>query len=144
MKIALCEAGALTPEHDAGARADSDLLSGFASLGHTSAVFAENELSMLDKLRRFDPDFVFISRPGPFLRLYPQIAQLNRPVGYLAHDLHHRRLDLQAKILGQDSLSARAMKTVESFCFARTNLAILAHDSGLVRNSHGKQQYFSS
>ncbi len=125
MRIALCEAGALTPEHDAGARADSDLLSGFASLGHTSAVFEENESGMVENLKRFDPDLVLISRPGPFLRLYPEIAQLEKPIGYLAHDLHHRRLELQARILGQRSLSAQVMKTVESFCFTRSDLAIL-------------------
>jgi glycosyltransferase involved in cell wall biosynthesis len=125
MRVALCEAAMLTPEHDASSRADTDFLSGVSSLGHAIELFAENQPGTVDNLNSFEPDVVFISRPALFLRLQPQIRGLNKPIGYLAQDLHHIRLELQAGFSGDNPLRAQVMKTVESFCFTRSSLAIL-------------------
>lgn len=129
MKVALCEAAAVDPEHDAGARADSDFVAGVVELGHDIRSFAENVPGMLDDLHSYCADVIIISRPALFLRLYPNVEKWAIPVGYLAHDLHHRRFELQSRVVGESPLASSVMKTVESYCFTRADLAILPTDS---------------
>jgi glycosyltransferase involved in cell wall biosynthesis len=125
VRIALCGAGPLTPEHDAGARADSDFLECAADLGHVISLFIEAEAEMLVELISFRPDLIVISRPALFLRLFPLVKHLNTPVLYLAHDLHFQRLSLQNNFLGEKSMAVGVMKTIERYCFSQATLTVL-------------------
>ncbi len=125
-RIAVCEAGPLTPDRDAGARAVADLIDSARALGAVVAFLDESEGNIVSHLESFDPTVIVISRPGLFLRLHPQLAHVSVPMMYLAHDLHHVRLALQHPFdpsLGERAI--RVMKMVEAYCFREATLSVL-------------------
>ena len=103
VKIAVCEADDLTPEGDAGSRAVADLIERLRALGHEVAFFAEAAQGLAERVAAFDPTMIFVSRPGLFARLQPLLAPLDRPLLYLAHDLHYVRVGLQAEVMGGEA-----------------------------------------
>lgn len=126
MRIALCEADALTPDRDAGSRADADLLAAFADLGHDVLLALETAGDLPWRVRAFDPDVIFISRPGLFARLEPQLGPIGVPLVFLAHDLHFIRVGLQEDFVAASPAGAgRIMRLVEARCFAKADLAVL-------------------
>jgi glycosyltransferase involved in cell wall biosynthesis len=125
-RIAVCEAGPLTPDRDAGARAVADLMQSAQTLGATVAYLDESEGDMLARLRAYAPTAIVISRPGLFRRLQPHLNDLTVPIIYFAHDVHHVRLELQRQF--DDTLSARAvrvMKLIEEYCFREADLTVM-------------------
>lgn len=126
MKIAICEAGTITPEQDAGSRAVADLVDGFIALGHDARIFAEDEQQLPTRVARFAPQVIVISRPGLFIRLHPLLRPLGVPIVYLAHDLHFVRVGLQSDFVTETNAGAAGvMRFVEQQCFALADLALL-------------------
>lgn len=126
MRIALCEADTLTPDRDAGARADADLLAALTDLGHEVLLALEAAGDLPERVRAFGPHAVIISRPGLFARLEPLLRPLAVPLIYLGHDLHFVRLGLQEGVVGGLAPgAARIMRLVEARCYAAANLAVL-------------------
>ena len=130
VKIAVCEADDLTPEGDAGSRAVADLIERLRALGHEVAFFAEAAQGLAERVAAFDPTMIFVSRPGLFARLQPLLAPLDRPLLYLAHDLHYVRVGLQAEVMGGEAAqAARVLRFVEARCFSTATVTLLpTHD----------------
>jgi glycosyltransferase involved in cell wall biosynthesis len=136
MRIAVCEAGPLTPDRDAGARAISDLIVSAQELGCDTRFFDESAGRLLERLEAFSPHVVFISRPGLFARLHARLGKFTGPMVFIAHDLHYVRLGLQR---GFDTRlnpqAASVMRLVEGYCFRNADLSIMptAHEAETVR-----------
>ncbi len=124
----MCEAGPLTPDRDAGARAVADLIEAARELGATVAFFDESDGpagDLVSRLRSFEPTVIVVSRPGLFMRLHPQLGDFAVPVVYFAHDVHHVRLGLQRQFdSGLGERSVRVMKVVEEYCFRQADLTV--------------------
>lgn len=91
MRICVSDAGPLTPEHDAGSRAVTDIIAVLRDLGHQIDYRLPGEI---EDLSRYD---IFIaSRPGPALHALqlPGFSQ-TRSV-YFGHDLHFARMAASA------------------------------------------------
>jgi len=118
LSVALVEAGQLTPERDAGARADADLLDGLDRLGHSPRLVVEADGDLAGQIERFGPDVVVCSRPAVMLRHAGYLRTLGVPLVYLGHDLHHRRLAEQHRVEGTPPAAAgRIMRSVEERCW---------------------------
>jgi O-antigen biosynthesis protein len=125
-RIAVCEAGPLTPDRDAGCRAVSDLVATLSSLGCEVFVGDESAGSLPGHVQRFSPDAVVISRPGLFARLHASLTDIAVPKLFFAHDLHHVRLSLQRAFdPALDPRAAEVMRLVEGFCFRTADLSVL-------------------
>lgn len=125
MRIAVCEAGPLTPTQDAGSRAVVDLIDGYRSLGHDVGVFIESEQQLPERVTAFAPDVIIGSRPGLFIRIQPQLASLRVPMVYLAHDLHFVRVGLEQALGGRPAAAAGILRLVEKQCFSVADLTVL-------------------
>ncbi len=126
MRIAICEAGIITPERDAGSRAVADLWDGFRALGHDARMFAEVEQDLPARVAAFAPDVIVVSRPGLFVRLHPQLRGLGVPIVYLAHDLHFVRVGLQSGFVADTHAGAAGvMRFVERQCFGLADLSLV-------------------
>jgi glycosyltransferase involved in cell wall biosynthesis len=136
MRIAVCEAGPLTPDRDAGARAISDLIVSARELGCDTRFLDESAGRLPERLEAFSPHVVFISRPGLFARLHPRLGKFTAPMIYIAHDLHHVRLGLQRGFDSRlDPQAASVMRLVEDYCFRNADLSIMptSHEAETVR-----------
>jgi len=150
-RIVVCEAGPLTPDRDAGARAVFDLLESAQALGATVLFLDESEGNILSRLRAYAPTVIIISRPGLFRRLHPQLSDLSVPIIFFAHDVHHVRLGLQRHF--DDNLSARAvnvMKIIEEYCYRGADLTVMPtrEEADVVRETFSEvavtwMRYFS-
>ncbi len=125
MRIAVCEAGYIQPEKDAGSRAVADLMSGLGDLGHDARMFVELDHDIGRDLADFDPDIIVLSRPGLFMRVFPQIKALRVPVVYFAHDLHFVRVGLGEDLAAAGARSSRVMRIIEQQCFERADLSVV-------------------
>jgi len=125
VRIAVCEAGPLTPTQDAGSRAVVDLIEGYRALGHEVGVFIESEQELPDRVTAFAPDVIIGSRPGLFIRIQPQLASLGVPMVYLAHDLHFVRVGLEQALGGRPAAAAGILRLVEKQCFSVADLTVL-------------------
>lgn len=126
MRIAICEAGIITPERDAGSRAVADLRDGLGALGHDVRMFAEVAQDLPARVVAFGPDVVVISRPGLFVRLHARLRGLGVPIVYLAHDLHFVRLGLQSDFVADTHAGAAGvMRFVERQCFDLADLSLV-------------------
>ena len=126
LRIAVCEAGPLTPDRDAGCRAVADLISAARGLGCDVLVGDESAGALPERVRSFFPDIVLLSRPGLFARLHGSLADVPAPKVFFAHDLHHVRLGLQRAFDPTlDPLAADVMRLVEDFCFRTADLAVV-------------------
>lgn len=125
MRVAVCEAGPLTPERDAGSRAVVDLVEGCRALGHRTEVFIEADQQLPERVAAFRPDVVVGSRPGLFIRLVPRLRGLGAPLIYLAHDLHFVRVGLEQRFGGRPAASAGVLRLVERQCFESADLSLV-------------------
>jgi glycosyltransferase involved in cell wall biosynthesis len=125
VRIAVCEAGPLTPYQDAGSRAVVDLIEGYQILGHEVSVFIESDQDLPAKVTAFAPELIFGSRPGLFVRIQPQLSVLGVPMVYMAHDLHFVRVGLEQALGGRPVAAASVLRLVEKQCFATADLTIL-------------------
>jgi O-antigen biosynthesis protein len=134
LRVAVCEAGPLEPERDAGSRAVADMIETLGSLGHETRFLSEVDGDLVDAVTRFAPDVVLVSRPGLFARVASPLRALGVPLVYLAHDLHFVRLDLGARLgAGPDAGAARVMRLVEQHCFGAADLVLLPTDDEVRR-----------
>lgn len=126
LRIAICEAGELAPERDAGSRAMIDALEGFHRLGHEVRLVVEAHGSFLERVREFRPDVLIVSRPGLFVRVAEPLSTLGAPLVYWAHDLHFVRVGLQASFdAAADERAAAVLRFIERRCFERADLVVL-------------------
>lgn len=126
LRLAVCEAGPLTPDRDAGCRAVSDLIVAARELGCEVLVGDESAGGLPDRVRAFAPDVLIISRPGLYARLHASLADVPAPRVFFAHDLHHVRLGLQHSFdAALDPRAADVMRMVEDFCFRTADLSVV-------------------
>jgi glycosyltransferase involved in cell wall biosynthesis len=125
MRVAVCEAGPLTPERDAGSRAVVDLVEGCRALGHRTEVFIEAGQDLTGRIAAFRPDLIVGSRPGLFIRLVPLLRGSGIPLVYLAHDLHFVRVGMEQDLGGRAAAAADVLRLVERRCFESADLSLV-------------------
>ena len=133
MRVAVCEAGYIEPERDAGSRAVADLMLGLGALGHDPRMFVELDHDIASDLEQFAPDVIIISRPGLFMRVFPVVQGFGVPIVYFAHDLHFVRIALGEEVAATGAHASRVMRTIERLCFERADLSVLPTQEEVAR-----------
>jgi len=133
VRIAVCEAGPLRPDRDAGSRAVTDLLAGLNALGHDAQAFIESRSELGAALDEFAPEVLFVSRPGLFARVHRALRRFSAPLVYLAHDLHFVRLGLHEPLDPARAAGSSVMRVIERECMTAADLVVLPTEAEAAR-----------
>jgi O-antigen biosynthesis protein len=125
LSAVIVEAGNPEPERDAGSRVVMDLKDGLARLGYSVSIVREDLEGAIETALATPPRMAVLSRPGTFLRTHTRFDRERTKIVYLAHDLHHLRMEGAIEFSALHTRrAARAMRMLEMRCLGEADVTL--------------------